>query len=146
MQPSSPLPVLKGRANSTSDDTNNNNNDSSNDDGNVGRLQQQQRDDNDNADNEEMVVVGRTDAKDWKKILNENLRAGQCIDPIPYTPHNGDRKCFNVKISDEELKGLIDKNNNLWYHCVHTCIFLAIRQKNSRHNIALPAKNLGSVH
>ena len=66
-----------------------------------------------------MVVVGRTDAKDWKKILKENPRDQWCIDSIPYTPCEGDGDCFDVKISDKGLKGLIDQNGDLPFHRVH---------------------------
>ena len=66
-----------------------------------------------------MTVVGRRDANDWQETSKENLRTRQCIDPIPYTPRDGDGKFFVVKISDEELQGLIDENGNLRYHHVH---------------------------
>ena len=71
-------------------------------------------------DNNE-VVVGRTEAKDWKKVTEENVRAGagRRIDPIPYTPREGDGELFDVKISEEDLKGLIDENGDLRYHRVH---------------------------
>jgi hypothetical protein len=70
------------------------------------------------ADDDE-VVVGRTDAKDWKKVTEANLRAGRRIDPIPYTPREGDGDLFDVKISEEDLKGLFDDHGDIRFHRVH---------------------------
>ena len=113
------MPALTSRADSASDDSsddNDNNNDDSND---VDQLLEQRRDntddanntdkDNNDTDNEE-VVSGHTDTNDWKRISKEKPRAGWCIGPIPYTPCVGDGEFFDVKISDEDLKGLIEKN------------------------------------
>jgi hypothetical protein len=73
-------------------------------------------DDDDDAD---LVVVGRTDAKDWRKVTEANLRSGRSIDRIPYTPREGDGELFDVKISEEDLKGLLDENGDLRFHRVH---------------------------
>ena len=52
-------------------------------------------------------------------ISKENPRTRRRIDPIPYTPREEDGELFNVKNSDENLKGLIDKNSDLRFHQVH---------------------------
>ena len=106
-------------ANSASDDSSDNDNDRDNNSDGLGRLLPRQDDDDDDADDnadDKNVVVGRTDAKAWKRIFQENLWARQCIDPIPYIPCKRDGEFFDVKISDKDLKGLIDQNGNLWFH------------------------------
>ena len=125
-QASSPLPPLIHRAESASDHSNGDEDDNNDDDDGVPRLQGQKDEDDgdagntddDDTDNVE-VVVGRTEAKVWRKVTQENLRAGRRIDPIPYTPREGDSELFDAKISEEDLKGLIDENGDLRYHRVH---------------------------
>ena len=78
----------------------------------------QQRDNTDD-NNKEVVVVGRTYTNDWKKILEEHPCVGRRIDPILYTPRNGHDKSFNRKISNEELKVLINENGDIQFHRVH---------------------------
>jgi hypothetical protein len=71
------------------------------------------------SDDEEVVVVGRTDAKYWKMISEGSRAARRTIEPIPYTPRDGDGEFFDVKITKEDLKGLFDENGDLRYHRVH---------------------------
>ena len=66
------------------------------------------------------------EAKDWKRVTQKNLRAGRRIDPIPSTPHEGDDELTNVKISDDDLKVLIDKNGDLRFHQVHEWALLKL--------------------
>ena len=70
--------------------------------------------------------MGRTEANDWRKVTKENLRVGRRIDPIPYTPHEGDGELFDVKISEENLKGLFNENGDFRYHRVHKWALLKL--------------------
>ena len=124
MRPPSPLPTLTSRAdNNVSNDDDNS---SDNDNDGVDQLPPQGQDDdnddnrnNNNADGEEVIVIGHTDVKDWKQINDGSRMTRRHIDPIPYTPCDGDGEFFDVKIPEEDLKDLYDENGDIRYHKVH---------------------------
>ena len=110
------MPALVGRHNSS------NNDDNSDHDNNADRIK-------DNAGDKEVIVVGRRDAKGWEKIPETNIYVGCRIDHIHYTPLNGDGEFFYVRMSDEELKELINNNDNLRYHRVHKWALLKVGEE-----------------
>ena len=121
MRASSSLPGLISQDNSESNNISGHKDDSNDDGDRLGQLHNDDGNagDADNDTDEEDIVVGCTEAKDWTRVTQENLCAGRWIDPIPYTPCEGDGELFDVKISDEDLKGLIDKHGDLRFHWVH---------------------------
>ena len=54
-----------------------------------------------------------TDPSDWKCLQNGS--PGQQIDPIPYT---GESEEFSVKITEDEVKELMDENSDIRFHKV----------------------------
>jgi hypothetical protein len=92
------------------DDDNDNNKDNDDNDNN---------DDDDDSDDEEVVVVEKTEGKDWKQFNDGSRATRRTIDPIPYTPRDGDGEFFDVKILEDDLSSLYDENGDLRYYKVH---------------------------
>ena len=122
---SSPIPGLISRADLASSNNSDNDSVSNNDSDGLGRLLPRHDDDDIDADNTDdadndaddgEVVVGRTEAKNWKRVTKENIWACRHINPIPYSPREEDGELFDVKILDEDLKDLINENGDLRFH------------------------------
>ena len=115
-------------------------------DENVSVRRQQRPDDSEEEDSEEETVnhniYKMTDPKDWRKI--EGRSRGRTVEPIPFTRSDGNAdgdEMFNVKITEEELAALKDKDGDIrfykvfeWllpqYGGVHFWEFIAARMRN----------------
>ena len=117
--PPFPIPILTGWDDSDNSDNNDSDNNESNNNNNNNNNNDNNNDTYDVADNEDVVVIGRTEAKDWKQINDGSWSTRRIIDPIPYMPRNGDGELFGLWILEEDLMEMYDENDDLRYYKVH---------------------------
>ena len=109
------MSVIIGQRGVDVSDDKDSDNDSDNDNHNCNH----NNDDNIVAGDKDVVFVGLTDVKAWRQIIDDSRATLRHINPIPYTPRNGDGAFSDVNIFKKYWKDLNDENSDLRYYKFH---------------------------